>query len=724
MNLLFAAGLILLALAAVADFTGGRFMRSGPLYLLGAAGSACLATLGGFALAGRPVQLDVAGWLGNPVPGQQAAALAADRLSGMFLALTFGAAVPVSVAYASWDRGVRGEDPPDRGGFRGVAPPGRLGASYALALGAVAVIMTAQDAFTLLFGWETLTLAFYLLAGSERNKPGRSAAAQVTFAFGKVSGAALLVGLLLLATRSHSIMLASFTHVPGGAARTTAEVLLLGGFAVKAGLVPFQVWLPRGYSAAPGPARAIMAGVCVNVAFYGMWRTLALVGRAPGWLTGTLLVLGALSALLGIAHAAVQNRLSRVIAYSSIENTGLIVTGFGVALTGAATGDRRLVAAGLLAATLQVVAHTVAKSLLFTSSAGIEAATGRDDLEELRGSAGGRGGGRSTPWSRFGLAVGSLTLAGLPPTVGFVSEWFLLESLMQQFRVPGLGYRLVLALAGAAVALTVGFAGVTFVRLVGLICLGGNDPPQTPFAHGGAARGAEPAAVRGEYGWAGRAAIVVLAFCCLATAAVTPLEIRVIAAGLSPAVPASLTMGALKSPWILQPVFAGFSILSPSWLWVEMPLMLLLVGLFAWAVSGRRLLRVRRVPAWRSATIGVEGADSYTAFGYANPTRRVLAGVLHTHAELRQVMMEEDASDDGSGAPDRADPGGGEEDAHLRYASDVVEVVETYLYRPALGFFMAIVTIAKRLQSGRLDAYLLYMLIALIAIIAVVTALA
>ena len=208
------------------------------------------------------------------------------------------------------------------------------------------------------------------------------------------------------------------------------------------------------------------------------------------------------------------------------------------------------------------------------------------------GSAGGRGGGRGTSWSRFGLAVGSLTLAGLPPTVGFVSEWFLLESLMQQFRVPGLGYRLVLALARAAVALTVGFAGVTFVRLVGLICLGRNDPPQTPPAHGGAARTPVP-----PRGWAGPAAVVVLALGCLATAAVTPLEIRVIAAGLSPAVPASLIMGALKSPWILQPVFAGFSILSLSWLWVEMPLMLLLVGLFAWAVSGRRLLRVRRVPA-------------------------------------------------------------------------------------------------------------------------------
>ena len=729
MSGLFAAGLILLALAAVADFTGGRFMRSGPLYLLGAAGSACLATLGGFALAGRPVELDVAGWLGNPVPGQQAAALAADRLSGMFLALTFGAAVPVSVAFASWAVLARGDDPPEppaHGGPARLRPRLRrgLGASYALALGAVAVIMTAQDAFTLLFGWETLTLAFYLLAGSERNKPGRSAAAQVTFAFGKVSGAALLVGLLLLATRSHSIMLTSFTHVPGGAARTTAEVLLLGGFAVKAGLVPFQVWLPRGYSAAPGPARAIMAGVCVNVAFYGMWRTLALVGRAPGWLTGTLLVLGALSALLGIAHAAVQNRLSRVIAYSSIENTGLIVTGFGVALTGAATGDRRLVAAGLLAATLQVVAHTVAKSLLFTSSAGIEAATGRDDLEELRGSAGGRGGGRSTPWSRFGLAVGSLTLGRAAAHGGFRVR--VVPAGIADAAVPRARPRLP---PGAGPRRRRGRPHRRLRR--GHLrpprrphLSRGERSPRDPPAHGGAARGAESTAVRGEYGWAGRAAIVVLAFCCLATAAVTPLEIRVIAAGLSPAVPASLTMGALKSPWILQPVFAGFSILSPSWLWVEMPLMLLLVGLFAWAVSGRRLLRVRRVPAWRSATIGVEGADSYTAFGYANPTRRVLAGVLHTHAELRQVMMEEDASDDGSGAPDRADPGGGEEDAHLRYASDVVEVVETYLYRPALGFFMAIVTIAKRLQSGRLDAYLLYMLIALIAIIAVVTALA
>jgi hydrogenase-4 component B len=199
--------------------------------------------------------------------------------------------------------------------------------------------------------------------------------------------------------------------------------------------------------------------------------------------------------------------------------------------------------------------------------------------------------------------------------------------------------------------------------------------------------------------------VLLPAACPLLIAALTPLEVRVIAAGLSPAVPAALTMGALRSPWVLQPVFAGFSILSPSWLWLEIPAMLVLVTLLTFGVSGRRMLRVRRVPAWRSATIGVDGADSYTAFGYANPARRVLSSVLHTRADVREV----------------ADPDGADGAPHLSYVSDVVEVTETYLYRPALRMFAAA---ARRLQSGRLDAYLLYMLIALVAVIAVAAGLA
>jgi hydrogenase-4 component B len=447
------------------------------------------------------------------------------------------------------------------------------------------------------------------------------------------------------------------------------------------------------------------------VGFYGLWRTLALLGPPPAGVTGVLLVLAGVTAVLGIAQAAVQPGLQRVIAYSSVENSGLILAGFGVALVGAAIPDRGLMAVGLLAATLQIVAHTIAKSLLFTSSAQIQAADGTDNVDDLRGTV------RRRPWSGTGLAIGSLTLAGLPPTVGFVSEWFLLESLMQQFRVPGLGDRLVLAITGAAVALTAGFAGVTFVRLVGLIVLGKPEPAGAPGPR--------------DYGPAGRAAVVLLGVGCLAIAALTPLEIRVIAAGLAPVVPSSAVLSALGSPWVLQPVFAGFSILSPTWLWLVMPALFGLVIAGAWALSGRRLLRVRRVQPWLSATAGVSGRDSYTAFGYANPTRRVLATALHTQAELREIggahqPVSEAGALAGEGAEAVLEPGRPDgvatPGAHIWYRSDVIEVVEQYLYRPLQRPFLRLVRLAKRLQNGRLDAYLAYLLIALIALLALVTA--
>jgi hydrogenase-4 component B len=680
-----AAGLGLLAAAAVVDLAAGarsRMVASLP-YLIGAAGSVCLTVGGAGALAGHQARLWSAGVLGSGTAG-----LVADRLSGLFLVIAFGAAAWVSLGFAGW-------------AHQGGTARRGLAATYALTLGAVAVFLTARDAFTLLFAWEMLTLAFYLLAGFEREKPGRPQAALITLAFGKSSGMALLAGLLLLAARSGSLTVASFAHVPPGMARTTAEALLMLGFVVKVGLVPFQVWLPPGYAAAPGPARAVMAGVAVNVGFYGLWRTLAVLGPPPGWLIGLLLVLAALTAVLGIAHAAVQVGLLRVIAYSSVENAGLILAGFGVAMVGAAIGDRLLVAAGLLAATLQMIAHTAAKSLLFTAAAGIESVFGTDDLDAVRGIA------RLSRWRGIGLAIGGLTLAGLPPTAGFVSEWFLLEALMQQFRVPGLGFRLVLAIAGAAVALTAGFAGVTFVRLIGMVVLGQPRSGDHPKLR--------------DYRTGGRAAIVGLGAACLVLAALTPLEIRVVAAGLSPIVPAPLTSGALKSPWVLQPVFAGFSILSPSWLWIVMPALFLVVVLLTLGLSGRRLFRVRRVPAWRSATAGVTGSARYTVFGFANPTRRVLATVLHTRTEVRRIAPGGSATAAESAAGADRD---GATAAHVGYTSDVIEPVEQYLYRPLLGPLLALGRAARRLQSGRLDAYLAYMLIALVAVLAVVIALA
>ena len=269
---------------------------------------------------------------------------------------------------------------------------------------------------------------------------------------------------------------------------------------------------------------------------------------------------------------------------------------------------------------------------------------------------------------------------------------------MQQFRVPGLADRLVLAATGAAIALTAGFVGVTFVRLIGLVVLGRPVREQPASGH--------------DPGLAGRVAISTLAVACLALAAAAPLEIRLIGAGLSPVLPTSAVTAALKSPWILQPVFAGFSILSPSWLWLVMPALFVLVAAFAWLASGKRLLHVRRVPAWRSATAGVSGRASYTAFGFANPARRVLTAVLHTRAEVTRLDGPAEAGDQDHEHSQLT---------HVEYSSDVIEVTEQYLYRPLRRPFALLVRQAQRLQSGRLDAYLAYMLIALVALLAVVT---
>jgi hydrogenase-4 component B len=199
---------------------------------------------------------------------------------------------------------------------------------------------------------------------------------------------------------------------------------------------------------------------------------------------------------------------------------------------------------------------------------------------------------------------------------------------------------------------------------------------------------------------------------------VAPLEIRVIGAGLAPVLPATAVTAALKSPWVLQPVFGGFSILSPSWLWIVMPALLAAVGFLAWLASRGRLLRVRRVPAWRSASAGVSGQDSYTAFGFANPTRRVLAAVLHTRATVTRLA----AGPDGVGLQ-AADEQEAQTATHVEYSSDVIEMTEQYLYRPLRRPARILVGVAQRLQSGRLDAYLAYMLIALVAVLAVVTGL-
>ncbi len=606
-----------------------------------------------------------------------------DPLAGLFLTLVGGLGVVVSACMLSWS-----------------VPAGRVrghgtGAGYLLLLGAVLVVVVAADAFTFLFAWEALTMAFYILVGIRRRDVAQARASWVTLGIGKLSGACLLFGFLLLAGRAHSYAFSTWSSVSAGSLRDAAYALVVVGFGAKAGMLPLQVWLPIGYPAAPGPLRAALAGVAVNVGFYGLWRFLAVLGRPPVWLAVAVMVVGGVTALVGVVFAAVEPRLNRLIAYSSVENAGIILVGYGVALAGAATHHVGVVAVGLLAASLQVLAHAVGKTSLFASSPFFTTDFGTDELEVLRGV------GRRDRFSATAFTLGSVTLAGLPPTIGFVSEWFILEALMQEFRIHSLALRLAMALAGALVALTVGVALLCFVRLVGLLVLGRPDPS-----------GRAPASVDGG-AW-GRAGLAIVGVACLALAGAAPWVVRFIADGLAPIVPHGTTIRALKEPWVLQPVFANFSILSPSWLFVLLPIGFAAVGVFTVVVSRAGLLRARRVPAWRSATSGVSGPSGYSAFGYANALRHVLGNVLGSRrSSISASVTEPSERLEADGAPDGA---------HVEIRTEVVEPVESYLYRPARAAWLWLARGATRLQSGRLDAYVGYMLVTLLVLLALVAA--
>ncbi len=683
------AALVVWAVGAAFDIVlgpRGRAARLAP-YAAGLAGSA-LATVAGVACVVHPEGTYSLGSLFG-LPGTS---LRLDGLAGLFLTLSGALGCCVSACMFSWAR-----------------PKGRLsgrgtGAGFLLLLGSVAVVFVAGDVFTFLFAWESLTVAVFVLAGARRSDPSTARASWATLSMGKVSGAAILLGLLLLAGRSGSLAFASFGAIPAGALHDAAYTLVVVGAAAKLGLIPMQVWVPLGYPAAQGPARAAMAGIGANAGAYVLWRFLGVLGRPPVGLVVVVLVVGGLTALIGIAFAAVQSGLHRAVAYSSIENAGLITVGYGVALAGAMTGQRDLLAVGLLAASLQVLAHAVAKSALFASGAFITSGEGTDDLEDLRGV------GRRYPVSGAAFSLGSLTLAGLPPTIGFVSEWFLLEALLQEFRTHDLALRLAMATAGALVALTAGVAALAFVRLIGLCILGRSARRKQPDAGDGA-----------DGGVLGRSGLIVLAVSCLGLAAVAPWVIRYLALGLRPIVPTAATLSALKSPWVLQPVFGDFSILSPSWLFVVLPTAMLAVAVMAVLLSRGRLLRVRRVPAWKSATSGVAGPDHYSAFGYANSIRHVLGnvlGTLHTAQPVETAVVETALVETVTTTGDAEDGDG--DHAHLEVVSVLVEPAEAYLYRPVAAAFLRLASAAKRLQSGRLDAYMAYMLVALIAVLAAV----
>jgi hydrogenase-4 component B len=616
----------------------------------------------GFACAGgwTSASIDLGGWLGfGP------ATLAVDRLSGIFVALAGASGAAVSLAYL--------EHPPRR----------FVLALHGLLLFAMTVVFAVDQAFVFLLAWEALTLTLYLLAGADRERPGTLVAGYFTGAMNKLGGGALLAAFGLLYAQTGSFRFADWAHAAPTLSATTRGVafaLLLVGFGTKVGMSPFQGWLPVGHAAAPGASSATLSGIAINAGFYGLWR-LVFHTLAPAalWWGELTLIIGGLSALIGILYAIAQDDIKRFLGFSTIEHSGIALLGFGVALVGSATHEPKLAAAGLLAATLHVIAHALSKTLAFLGADRVARGAGTRELEPLGGLS------RALPRTAFGFAVATLTLAAIPPLAGFVSEWLTFEALLQGFRLHSTVARLVMSLGAALLALTAGLALLAFAKLFGTVFLGRARRP-------GNAR--EPQ----DFGLG----LVLLAFVGLALGPAAPWEIRWVGRGLQGVLGFDLSHSAISHPLVLGPVFEKFSVLAPTWLAIVLPAYALLT-----AVLVRLLLRpaVRRAPVWLAGTHLAASTVQYTPAAYSNPIRVVLRGPYGYRRRLHAAR---------AASRRTSEP--------LIAESRIVPAFEQYLYDPTVQFALTLSVLMRRLQSGRLGTYLLYMLILLLVILALIPA--
>jgi hydrogenase-4 component B len=345
----------------------------------------------------------------------------------------------------------------------------RLNLAYGVLAGAMALVVIARDGLLFLIAWEVMALAAYFAATAEDDRPEVRRAGWVYLIATHAGTLCLFALFALWRHATGSFALEPAAGLPAAMA-STLFVLALTGFGFKAGLMPLHIWLPGAHANAPSHVSAVMSGVMLKMGVYGLVRLTALLPAGEVWWGATLLAAGACSSVAGIAYAIGQRDLKRLLAYSSIENIGIIAMGLGLALlgrpTGGSAGHPEWVVLGLGGALLHVWNHALFKSLLFFNAGAVIHATGTREIDRMGGLA------KRLPNVMALFAVGAVAICALPPLNGFASEWLLYVGLFRtlgQNGAPGLEAA---ALASVALAATGALAVACFVKVFGAVFLG------------------------------------------------------------------------------------------------------------------------------------------------------------------------------------------------------------------------------------------------------------
>ncbi len=582
----------LLLLALTAAVLGGSRPMLQLIYLGCLAVSGFLVFLAASHLLGRPHDpVAVSLPLGLPWVG---ARFRIDTLSAFFLVVVdLGAAIASLYAL---------------GYGRHEEEPLRVVPFYPAFLAGMNIVLLADDAFSFLTGWEFMSLSSWALVVSHHHDPSNRRAGFVYIVMASLGTLALILTYGLLAAPGGGF---GFAEIRAAAPRDAAlagviVMLALLGAGSKAGLVPLHVWLPLAHPAAPSHVSALMSGVMTKVAIYGFIRIVFDLVGAPVWWWGiVVMVLGALTAVLGVLQAAMQSDMKMLLAYSTVENIGIVFIGLGLALAFESNGMTAAAALAMTAALFHALNHSLFKSLLFFGAGAVLNATGRRDCEAMGGLI------HRMPQTAVLVLGGCLAISALPPLNGFASEWLLFQAILLSPDLPQWGLKLTVPAAGAMLALGAALSAATFVRFYGIVFLGRARSSEAAEAH--------------EVDLFSRLGMALPLGLCVLLGTMPGVIIDRLAGVVQPLIGARMAEQAVL-PWAtIAPIAESRSSYSGLLVFGFIALSTLLTAEIIHRFASRQ---IRRAPPWDCGFPNADPATQYTADSFAQPLRRVFAGVL------------------------------------------------------------------------------------------------
>jgi len=548
---------------------------------------------------------------------------------------------------------------------RWLAPPVFF---FALLVASMTGVVLARDGVLFLVAWELMSLSGFFLVTFESEREDVRRAGMVYLIASHAGVVFLFILFGLLARHGGDFRFETFETagaVPGGVA-SSCFLLAVAGFGTKAGFWLLHTWLPEAHPAAPSHVSATMSGVMIKMGVYGLLRVLTFLGPPPAWWGVTLVVIGVLSGVLGVLHALTQHDLKRLLAYSSVENIGIIALGIGLGLLGQSAGNLAVAVLGYGGAILHTLNHGLFKGLLFQGAGSVLQATGVKQLDRLGGLS------RKMPVTALTFLVGSIAISGLPPLNGFVSEWLIFVAAFRAGRAGTLhGGDLAAALAVIpSLALIGGLAAACFVRAYGVVFLG---QPRTDASD--AARD-PPLAMR--------APMILGALLCVAAGAWPEAAFRLVVR------PAELMAGGSAAADPMLGTLAPITRVAVALLGLSLLL----------AVVRRGLLHGREVsagPTWGCGYAAPTPRMQYTAASFAEP-------VLGSFEALLQRTVQGEA-------PSGYFPA----DAHL--AVHPADTAGERILVPATRRLLAALGRVRVVQHGRLQPYLVYILATVVVVL-------